>query len=76
MPPVVFYCNGLFVNCTEAPKRVVCRIPEVEMSVLSFGCFLRAARVGPAKRLSLIRLIKKCDGQGVFMCVSKVIVKN
>lgn len=52
VPPVSVYCNGVFVNCIEAQKKVFARIAEVELSVWSVGSFLRAIRVGPVKRMS------------------------
>lgn len=37
-PPTFAYCSELFVNGTEVEKRVIGRITENEMSVISFWC--------------------------------------
>lgn len=52
---------------TEAQHKVMARIAKVELSILSFGPFLRAIRIGLVKRLSFGHSIKVCNGQGVLM---------
>lgn len=49
MPPLFLYRSGILVNGTDAEKKVVLRIAEVELSVLSFSTFFRAVRVGSVK---------------------------
>lgn len=70
------YCSGLFVNDTEAQKRVIARIAEVETSALSFGAFRRAVRVGRVERVLFGGLIKEPDCQHVLMCVPKEMIKD
>lgn len=43
---VFAYRSGLFVNGTDAQESVAGHIAELEMSVVFFGVFLRAVRVG------------------------------
>lgn len=75
-PPFFAYCSDLFINNAEAQKRAFGRIGEVEMPVLSCGAFLRTARVGPLKSMSLIWLFEKRDGQDVVMRVSEAIIRE
>lgn len=53
------YYSGVFINGTEAQQKVVARIAELELSVLSFSAFFRAVRVGSLKRLSFSRFIEE-----------------
>lgn len=51
--PFFAYCDGLFVKGTEAQKRIAGRIAEVDVSVFSFGTFLRTAHAGLVKWSSI-----------------------
>lgn len=64
------------MNGTKTEKKVVDRIAEVELSVLSFVKFLQAPFVDPVKRLSLSRLIEEPRRQGVLTKVSDDMVKK
>lgn len=76
MPPVLAYCSALFCNGTEAQSMVFGRIPEVTISVFSYGSFLRVVGSGPVKRLSFSLSIEECDGHGVLMYVPRAKIKK
>lgn len=61
IPSDFAYCTGLFVNGIEAQKRVLGRIAEMKMSMLSSEAFLRSVRAGHLKRLLFSRLAEECD---------------
>lgn len=66
----------MLVDDTKTQKNVIARIAKLEWSVLCFGVFFRAVRVGSVKRLSFSRLTEECRDQCVLMKVPDAKVKE
>lgn len=70
------YCRGIFVNSTEAQKKVAGCIAEVRLSAVCFRSFLPAVRVCSVKQSSFSQVIEYCDSESMLIGFPMAMIKE